>query len=298
MAQEFALTLGAVSVRQLDGLFSLNDLHAAAGGARKDRPGYFLTTDQAKALIAEIETAGFPAVRSGEGRNGGTYARRELVIAYAAWISAAFHLKVIRVFLDAAAPAPTPTPPTAAPALPSNRLIEQQRATEVAQQVSTRVRRSVYRALLKARGPEGVTRRFLVEVDTGADGEPRVTARHLAADVEIGTWAELAQSMRQKADAPSLVVAQAVAEAAAMASLGIVLYGQGGRGRELAEQVRRENLGLADLQALLSGVALDQAAAVKRIARRPKATMVAPALPAPPQAPNVPVEPQTTAKTP
>jgi hypothetical protein len=36
------------------------------------------------------------------------YACRELVIAYAAWISPAFHLKVIRVFLDAQKQEATP----------------------------------------------------------------------------------------------------------------------------------------------------------------------------------------------
>lgn len=105
MAQSsFALTLGNISVRQLDGLFSLNDLHKASGSNPSQRPGNFLGIDQTKALIAEIETAEIPAVTTREGRNGGTYACRELVIAYAAWISATFHLKVIRVFLDSALP--------------------------------------------------------------------------------------------------------------------------------------------------------------------------------------------------
>ena len=94
-----SLLIGTSSIRQIDGLYSLNDLHKASGGEAKHRPGYFLTNDQTKALIVEIQTAGIPAVKSAEGRNGGTYACKELVIAYAAWISPAFHLKVIRVFL-------------------------------------------------------------------------------------------------------------------------------------------------------------------------------------------------------
>jgi hypothetical protein len=106
-----ALAVGDTSVRQHDGLFSLNDLHAASGGEAKHRPNQFLRADQTKALVAELETAQICAVKTIEGRNGGTYACRELVIAYAAWISAAFHLKVIRVFLgQAAAPKSQPEP--------------------------------------------------------------------------------------------------------------------------------------------------------------------------------------------
>lgn len=108
MSDSIPLTIGSTSVRQVDGLFSLNDLHQESGGLANHRPGYFLDNEQTKALLQEIENAGIPAVKTKQGRNGGTYACRELVIAYAAWISAAFHLKVIRVFLAHAAPAGQP----------------------------------------------------------------------------------------------------------------------------------------------------------------------------------------------
>ena len=100
-ASKIALTLGNITIRQQNGLFSLNDLHAASGGNPGQRPGEFMRNQQTKELIEEISNAGISAFESRKGNNGGTYACRELVIAYAAWISAAFHLKVIRVFLAA-----------------------------------------------------------------------------------------------------------------------------------------------------------------------------------------------------
>ena len=104
-----ALTIGETSVRQVGGLFSLNDLHKAAGSEAKHEPNQFTRLDQTQALIAEIKSADSRnCIETRRGANGGTYACRELVIAYAAWISAAFHLKVIRVFLAVAAPQPTP----------------------------------------------------------------------------------------------------------------------------------------------------------------------------------------------
>ncbi|MCX7509404.1 KilA-N domain-containing protein [Delftia tsuruhatensis] len=104
MANSTAVTIGGTAVRQAEGLYSLNDLHKESGGLANHRPGYFLDNEQTKALVREIETAGIPAVKTRQGRNGGTYACKELVIAYAAWISAKFHLKVIRVFLAVTAP--------------------------------------------------------------------------------------------------------------------------------------------------------------------------------------------------
>ena len=95
-----ALTIGTSEIRQLDGLYSLTDLHKASGGDESKRPGEFIRLQQTQDLAVEISNAGIPAFKTQRGAHGGTYACRELVIAYAAWISPAFHLKVIRVFLD------------------------------------------------------------------------------------------------------------------------------------------------------------------------------------------------------
>ena len=84
----------------LDRAYSLNDLHKAAGGESKHQPAFFLRADQTKELIEEINSANMQSLRTIGERKGGTYVCRELVIAYAAWISAAFHLKVVKVFLS------------------------------------------------------------------------------------------------------------------------------------------------------------------------------------------------------
>ena len=105
-----ALTLGNITIRQQNGLFSLNDLHTAAGSEPKHQPHEFLRIEQTKALVAELSNSGDSRnyLETKRGKFGGTYACRELVIAYAAWISAAFHLKVIRVFLAATTPQAEP----------------------------------------------------------------------------------------------------------------------------------------------------------------------------------------------
>ncbi len=94
-----ALIIGTSSIRQINGLYSLNDLHVASGGNPNNRPNQFIRLDQTQALITEISNAHICAIKTVRGNQGGTYACKELVIAYAAWISPAFHLKVIRVFL-------------------------------------------------------------------------------------------------------------------------------------------------------------------------------------------------------
>lgn len=105
------LTILTTEIRQHDGLYSLNDLHKAAGGKDKHRPNQFLRLDQTQALIAEIkhcadlrsaDTQGLEMSIAERTINGGpqrgTYVCRELVYAYAMWISPKFHLQVIRAF--------------------------------------------------------------------------------------------------------------------------------------------------------------------------------------------------------
>ena len=93
------------SIRQLDNLFSLTDLHKASGGDEKHKPVLFLRLDQTKDLISEIENdkvqiCTLPVKTVRGGKNPSTYACEELVIAYAMWISPKFHLVVLRAFLN------------------------------------------------------------------------------------------------------------------------------------------------------------------------------------------------------
>ena len=92
-----ALTIADRAIRRdTEGRHCVNDLHKAAGGEPRHRPGYWLAMDQTKALVAEIEKAGIPAISTKQ--RVGTFVARELVYAYAMWISPAFHLAVIRSF--------------------------------------------------------------------------------------------------------------------------------------------------------------------------------------------------------
>lgn len=118
MSDSKALTVAGITVRQMNGLYSLNDLHKASGGEARHKPSEWLRNQQTQDLVQEISKAGIYAlqveagipalvVKKG-GRVPGTCACPELVIAYAAWISAGFHLNVIRVFLSVAAPQSAP----------------------------------------------------------------------------------------------------------------------------------------------------------------------------------------------
>jgi len=99
------LVIGEFSIRQDDeGRYCLNDLHKASGGENKHAPYRFIRLDQTMDLIQEIDQApdmalGQKAVNSIHGGNDrGTYVVEDLVYSYAMWISAKFHLMVIRAY--------------------------------------------------------------------------------------------------------------------------------------------------------------------------------------------------------
>lgn len=93
-------------IRQFDGLYCLNDLHKASGGESRHQVSNWLKLNQTVELIDEIPKHGIPCLEQNQqviktirgGNQAGTYACRELVLAYATWISPKFFLLVLRTF--------------------------------------------------------------------------------------------------------------------------------------------------------------------------------------------------------
>ena len=96
------LTIADVSVRtNKNGLYSLNDLYSASGSENKNRPSLWIINKQTQELIDELTQAGITASETVKGgRNTGTYVCKELVYAYAMWISPKFNLRVIKAYDD------------------------------------------------------------------------------------------------------------------------------------------------------------------------------------------------------
>ena len=92
---------GAVIRQDQYGRYCLNDLHKASGGNQKDQPRYFLENKQTQDLVQALTDSGIPLTPINVTRGGleqGTYVVKQIVYAYAMWISAAFNLKVINTF--------------------------------------------------------------------------------------------------------------------------------------------------------------------------------------------------------
>lgn len=81
--------------------YCLNDLHKASGGLSKHQPSNWARLADTVELIDEVNRSSDMrnaiAVKRG-GPDQGTYSCKELVYAYAMWISPKFHLHVIRTF--------------------------------------------------------------------------------------------------------------------------------------------------------------------------------------------------------
>lgn len=111
-----SITIGSINIHQdQNGRYSLNDLYRASGGENRHRPSLFLNNKQAKELVellagAEFRPrklqyqAGIPAwlapIKTDKPETGkpATFVVKELVYAYAMWISPEFNLKVIRAY--------------------------------------------------------------------------------------------------------------------------------------------------------------------------------------------------------
>nr|DAS11335.1 MAG TPA: KilA-N domain [Caudoviricetes sp.] len=114
MLNSTQIIIGNNSITLHGNLYSLTDLHKAAGGENKHRPKYWLANKQTSELIEELikeSKGGFSPLEQNQelsvpevieiqhgGEDRGTYVCKELVYAYAMWISPAFNLKVIRAF--------------------------------------------------------------------------------------------------------------------------------------------------------------------------------------------------------
>lgn len=187
------LAIGEITVRQHDGLFSLNDLHRASGAARRHEPGRFIRLNGTQELIAELGAypeMGTPSANSqtplnivNDGENNGTYACRELVIAYAAWISAAFHLKVIRVFLATGQS-------QAVPAIDPKRI---ERARQLANAATAQVYQAVFDAVLNSNSSPYSTRLLLGFTGTTA---PMAYVQALENDAFAMTLPQLTKAIR------------------------------------------------------------------------------------------------------
>jgi hypothetical protein len=101
------LVIDGVSVRRdFEGRYCLNDLHRAAvtsgANARSKEPAKFLGSSHISDLVQELtvtqDLGNDPVNTIRGGQDQGTYVCKELVYAYAMWVSPSFHLKVIRTF--------------------------------------------------------------------------------------------------------------------------------------------------------------------------------------------------------
>ena len=106
MSQELIIADTKISIT--DGLYRINDLHKAAGKSSKDQPAKWLELEQTQSyiefLLKKLSTENLVVNKNQVitvvvgGNKSGTYACKELVYKYAAWISHDFEYEVIRAY--------------------------------------------------------------------------------------------------------------------------------------------------------------------------------------------------------
>lgn len=79
-------------------MYSLTDLWKASGKENKNSPKFFLAKSGNHICEYLEKEFGSKPVAKVVGAKGGTWAVKELVYAYAMWISPEFHVKVVRAF--------------------------------------------------------------------------------------------------------------------------------------------------------------------------------------------------------
>ena len=128
-----AIAISNVAIRQTENnLYNLNDLHKASGGEKRHELTNWLKLRQTTELIDELSKPEISGLKENQqvikvvrgGNKRGTYACKELVYAYATWISAKFFLQVIRTFDEVISGRLKPQAPRKA--LPSGLTHEQQ----------------------------------------------------------------------------------------------------------------------------------------------------------------------------
>lgn len=107
------ITFDPQAIKQLDGLYCLNDLHRLSGGKDKDKPHRFLRLDKTQELIKALEISDSKKINRSPnmgyqqmtvlktiqgGAMQGTYGNRKLLIAYANWIDPYIYDMVLEVF--------------------------------------------------------------------------------------------------------------------------------------------------------------------------------------------------------
>lgn len=95
------VVIDGITVKQdAEGRYCLNDVHKAAGAAERHKPIHWSGNDATHKLIKtlKVENPTFSPIVAKAGRYGGTYAVEDLVYTYAMWISAEYHLKVVRAY--------------------------------------------------------------------------------------------------------------------------------------------------------------------------------------------------------